>query len=440
MANRADSRVVEALPLLETVSEDRLHASPSRVSGSVKLRTEVKRELVDVIRKLAAYCQEHDWSGYDPYDALNSEVFQRLPFLNNRPSRIALTQALRRSPVNFRRLLRIPPTQNAKAIALFLSSFLMLEKLGLSDPGHVSELMIQRLIALRSRDQRYWSWGYSFSWQGRMLLVPAGAPNLVCTCFVAGSLLDAYEQRHDQRCLEMAASAADYIVNELYWTDGPAAAGFSYPLPGIKGETHNANFLAGALLCRVYKLTGETKFVDPALRAVRASANKQQPDGSWYYGEGSSQRWIDNFHTGYNLCALQSIAASLATNEFDAHIERGFQFYRRHFFRNDGAPKYFHNQDYPIDIHSVAQSIITLVAFQDQYPDNLRLAHSVFRWAFGHMWDERGFFYYRMLRTLTIRTSYMRWSQAWMLLALCMLLRELAPDKASIKAAVASKI
>ena len=34
------------------------------------------------------------------------------------------------------------------------------------------------------------------------------------------------------------------------------------------------------------------------------------------------------------------------------------------------------------------------------------------------MWDERGFFYYRVLRGLTIRTPYMRWSQAWMLFAL----------------------
>jgi len=36
----------------------------------------------------------------------------------------------------------------------------------------------------------------------------------------------------------------------------------------------------------------------------------------------------------------------------------------------------------------------------------------------NHMWDERGFFYYRCLRLATIRTSYMRWTQAWMLLAL----------------------
>jgi len=41
-----------------------------------------------------------------------------------------------------------------------------------------------------------------------------------------------------------------------------------------------------------------------------------------------------------------------------------------------------------------------------------------------HMWDDRGFFYYRVLRLCTIRTSYMRWSQAWMLLALSTMLGE----------------
>src|SRR5438309_8079350 len=70
--------------------------------------------------KLLAYCEANDWAGYDPYDALNSRVFTALPFLNSRLPRLVLTQALKRSPINIRRLLLIPKTQNPKAIALFL--------------------------------------------------------------------------------------------------------------------------------------------------------------------------------------------------------------------------------------------------------------------------------------------------------------------------------
>jgi len=376
------------------------------------------------ISKLLAYCQANDWAGYDPYDAVNSGAFAALPFLNLRLPRLVLTQVLKRSPFNIRRLLLIPKTQNPKAIGLFLSAFLKLSTMGIVTPGDFVELMIERLIALRSQGLPYWCWGYSFPWQTRTIVVPRGAPNLVCTTFVGNALLDAYEQRQDQRCLTMAVSTAEYILDELYWTDGKSIAGFSYPLPHLRNQVPNANFLAAALLCRVYKHTKEPKFLDPALRVARYSAAKQNADGSWDYGEAPSQRWIDNFHTGYNLCALQSIGRNTETTEFEPCIRRGLEFYRAHFFREDGAPRYFHNRRYPVDVHCVAQSIITLLSFRDLDPTNVPLARSVFQWAMNHLWDERGFFYYRVLRFCTIRTPYMRWGQAWMLLAMSTLLSE----------------
>jgi hypothetical protein len=374
--------------------------------------------------KLLAYCRAKDWAGHDPYDALNSRILTALPILDSRIPRLIATQALKRSPVDLRRLMQIPPTQNPKAMALFLAAALKLQRVAPAQAEGLPELMTERLIALRSKGTAYWCWGYSFPWQTRTLVVPRGTPNLVCTTFVAGALLDAYEQRKESRCLTMAVSAADYILNELYRTDGKTVAGFSYPLPSMKSDIHNANFLAAALLCRVYKLTGDARFIDPALKVARGSAARQHDDGSWTYGEGETQQWVDNFHTGYNLCSLRDISRHAETTEFDPHIRRGFEFYRTHFFRPDGAARYFHDKTYPIDIHCVAQSIITLVTFSELHPDNLRLAHSTLEWAMNHMWDERGFFYYRRLRLGTIRTSYMRWSQAWMLLALATLLDE----------------
>jgi hypothetical protein len=370
--------------------------------------------------KLLDYCRGEDWAGYDPYDAVNSRLFAALPWLNRRWPRLVLTQALKRSPVNLRRLLLIPKKQNPKAMALFLSAFLKLSELGLVADADVQG-MVERLIALRSPGVSYWCWGYSFPWQTRTLVVPSGAANLVCTTFVAGSLLDAYEKRGDSRCLEMAASAAEYILHELYWSDGEAA-GFSYPQPSLKTRVHNSNLLAAALLCRVYHHTGERKYLDPAFRVARYSARAQRPDGSWPYGEAPTQAWIDNFHTGYNLCALSDLGKYAGTAEFQSFMQRGFAFYRDHFFLGDGAVRYFHNRTYPIDAHCVAQSILTLEALHHLDPGNLPRAEKVLRWATEHMWDERGFFYYRVLRLATIRTSYMRWSQAWMLRAVSAML------------------
>ena len=378
--------------------------------------------------QLLAYCRANEWAGYDPYDALNSEIFKALPFLDSRIPRLLLTQALKRSPINVRSLMRVPKTQNPKALGLFLSAFLKLAKVQPGRREDVISLMLDRLIALRSADVPHWCWGYSFAWQTRTIVVPRGTPNLVCTIFVANALLDLYQQRRDPQCLEMAVSAAGYIANDLYWDEGGSgAAGFSYPLRSLRGEIHNANFLAAAFLCRVYQYTGEERLVTQALRVARYSAGKQHADGSWFYGESPTQLWVDNFHTGYNLSGLRQIDEYLETHEFQAQIQRGYEFYRKHFFREDGAPRYFHDRTYPIDIHCVAQSIITLLEFKHLDSGSEPLAFAVLDWAQKNMWDERGYFYYRVLRSCKIRTSYMRWSQAWMFLALATLVHDQTP-------------
>ena len=374
--------------------------------------------------KLLAYCHAREWAGIDPYDALNSRILQALPLLDRRIPRLILSQLLKRSVLNIRPLLLVPPAQNPKALGLFLMALLKMAKLGVIDTEAQQRAIVASLESLRAPNSTHYCWGYSFPWQTRTHLVPRWAPNLVCTTFVATALLDAYEQNGDPRFLEMAASSGRYILEELYWTEGRAVAGFAYPLPSMRNSVHNGNLLGATLFTRIAKHTGEKLFIEPALRVARFSVSKQQADGSWNYGEQPTQRWIDNFHTGYNLCALYEMENHLQTDEFGQCVKHGFEFYRAHFFREDGAPRYFHDRTYPIDIHCVAQSILTLLTLKDFGAENVQLAKSVFDWAMRHMWDEEGFFYYRILRAYTIRTSYMRWSQAWMLLAMSSLLAQ----------------
>jgi hypothetical protein len=52
-------------------------------------------------------------------------------------------------------------------------------------------------------------------------------------------------------------------------------------------------------------------------------------------------------------------------------------------------------------------------------PDALALADRIIRWTLENLRDpRRGFFYYQRRRFYTIRTPYMRWTQAWMMYAL----------------------
>ena len=398
----------------------RLETAPGMESGrAVSPTTGDTRHAID---RLLAYCGRNQWAGFDPYDCLNSRLIQQTPLRGSKWFRIVLTQVMKRLPVNLRPLFLVPPERNPKAIALFLKSIGKLMTVGMVTGDGLAGEMMKYLVELRAESSPYWCWGYCFPWQTRTELVPKGSPNLVCTCFVADALLDHYERTRDAAALEMALSAAEFLVNELYWSESGGEAGFSYPFPGARSRVHNANYLGAALLCRSFKHTGEKKFLDPALAVARYSSSMQHGDGSWDYGESPTQRWVDNFHTGYNLCALRSIGEDVATDEFQETIRKGLAFYRDRFFMDDGAPKYFHDRAYPIDIHSVAQSMITLLVFKNDCPDGDAVAHAVHRWAMEHMWDERGYFYYQVRPYFTNRISYMRWSQAWMLLALATLL------------------
>jgi len=382
------------------------------------------------LRALFTYCRDKDWAGHDPYDALNS------PFLapdgwTPKLVRLAATQFLKRSPIDLRWMLRVPVTQNAKAFALNLRSVLALDGLGLVDTDGLADYFIAGLERMRAPGQKYWNWGYSFPWQTRTVCVPRDTPNLVCTTFVADALLRAWERRQDDKLLDMALSAGRYIGETLYFENGDGLASFSYPSPGLSSTIHNANLLAAALLLRIESAAPGTQAVERALKAARYSAGCQRADGSWAYGENSKQGWVDNFHTGYNLSALRTIATIRGSDEYAERVNRGFAFYRAHFLREDGAARYFHDNTWPIDIHCVAQTILTFLEFSDIDPDAGHHAQMACQWALENMWDERGYFHYRKLRFGSIRTSYMRWSQAWMLLALATLAAQRAGGRVS---------
>jgi len=70
-------------------------------------------------RELWDYCRAHDFAGYDPYDGLNSRLFQSTPLKNSRFARLAWTQFFKRSSLNFRKLAGVPRERNVKGIALF---------------------------------------------------------------------------------------------------------------------------------------------------------------------------------------------------------------------------------------------------------------------------------------------------------------------------------
>lgn len=264
-------------------------------------------------------------------------------------------------------------------------------------------------------------WGYNFDWQSKAFFLPQHTPTVVATSFIANAFLDAYEVFKEERFLKIARSSSDFICCDLNRTHEGENFCFSYS-PLDKTTIHNANILGAHLLARTASLTGEEELKRTAFNSIKFVIDHQNPDGSWYYGTKPHHRWIDNFHTGFVLESLFDYINFTSKFKLRSNLKKGLKFYQDNFFLADGTPKYYHDRIYPIDIHSCAQSIITLVKLAPVSEQNQKLAEKAALWSLANMQDSQGYFYFQKKRFFNNKIAYMRWSQAWMLKALVTLL------------------
>lgn len=369
--------------------------------------------------KLEEYCRSEAFKGYDPYDGLNSKLFDYLPFLRkSRLFKLIWIQFFKRSPVNFRKIAGIKKDYNPKAVGLFLSAYCNLYKI---NPTQATLFQIRSFIdqlkQCQSDEYSGSCWGYNFDWQARAFFQPKNTPTIVATTFISNALLDAYEIIGEEHLLNMARSACDFIIKDLNRTyDDRGNFAFSYS-PLDKSVVFNASLLGSRLLSRVYKFTRESILIEEAKKSVAFCCNQQRSNGSWSYGTHTFHQWIDNFHTGYNLECIEEYMKFSGDNSYEHHVERGFAFYIKTFFTKEGIPKYYSNSTYPIDIHAPAQMVITLSKL-DKFQEQKELLDKVLKWTITNMQSEKGYFYYQINKYFSSKIPYMRWAQAWMFYAL----------------------
>ena len=378
--------------------------------------------------QLLSWCQERDFAGHDPFDALNSRLFQSTPLAQSRNARFIWTQLVKRSPADVRALIRVPAERNAKGIALFtLAQIANHRRLKTEQSETLVRNFLSRLLSMKVEGFSGACWGYNFDWQSRNFFAAKGTPTIVPTAFAARALIEVEQDLHDLQTLrDEARSVCEFILKDLPRTvDTETEVCFSYA-PNTDTRIFNASLLAAEVFASVGRLTGETELIDLADRAARYVVNNQQPDGSWLYGTDPKQSWIDNFHTAYVLFSLKRIIdISSQKDEFQQGLERGYQYWKNNFFLADGWPKYYDHDLYPADAHAAASAIVTFLECRELDSDALRLAQKVATWTIQNLRDSRGFFYYQRRRFYTVRKPYMRWTQAWMLYALSRLLEEL---------------
>lgn len=393
----------------------------------------MKSKIKSSFLKLKAYCEAENFKGWDPYDGLNSKVFQALPLKHWDLARLAWIQGFKRSPINFRKLLLVPKEHNAKGVGLFLLGYCRLYRLaekGCEDFGTKEEILKQinditdLLLNLRSQGYSGSAWGYNFDWQARRLfLFPKHTPTVVATCFCVEALLESYEITKNETVLNETLSAAHFVLNDLSRTPHGNGVIFSYSIKDGNNTVINASLLGAKILSYSYKYTKNQEHALMAKKAVIAACELQEDDGSWIYGLLPVQSWKDSFHTGFNLDAIETYQQNTKDYSFQKYIDNGTAYYLKHFFESNGRPKYYHNKTYPIDIHCPAQVIVTLSKL-NVFKNHDALLSKVLNWTIDHMQHKKGYFYYQLKKGMSSKISYMRWSNAFMFNAMAHFLLE----------------
>ena len=379
---------------------------------------------LDAALDLLAWMEARDHRGWDPYDALASPVARALSLKRRWPA-VALTQLLRRTPVQVRPLLGVPRHENPKGLALTLRAHLRLGR-ATGDRRHEAAAAALRDRLLRARHPSG-GWGYPFPWANRDFYAPAGTPSSVVTAFVGDALVD-LRTAGGEVPDEALEGAGRFLAEDLRRIEGPGDTFcFSYT-PGDERAVHNANVLAAALLARLSNLLHRPDWVEPARRALAFTLAAQEEDGGWPYGTTARNAWVDPYHTGFILLALVRAGKALGTGAYDEAVDRGFEFWRRAFLVGPAVgPR--PGQGWPVDLHAVGQGIGTLLGLRGRWENAVDEAERLGRWALEEMRAPDGHFHYIHHGWRINRMAYMRWTQAWMLRGLAELAEVRAAER-----------
>ena len=376
---------------------------------------EKKNPYSEALFRLRQYIEKEEFKGYDPYDTLCSPIPFHW-FTSWGP--VLATQFQKRNPINIRPLLGIRKDYNPKGIGLLLDTYCRLKEKSASDIYNKQiDFCFDYLQRNSTEGFSGACWGYNFPWATTEKYLPSFEPSSVVTGFVSRGI-DRYRiLTGDERAAEFIQSAAVFIDKDLTKTTFESGISISYT-PVLTDCCYNASLLGAEVLARAHRLKANAHYRQSAIAAVNFVISKQLDDGCWNYSmnlkTGEERKQID-FHQGYVIDSIRIIAKLLEIKDtmWEQAIRKGLKFYKEQQFFEDGRSLWRLPKEFPVEIHNQSQGIITFFDSGD-----VEFAKRIADYTIAHMQDRKGYFYYRNFRWYKNKISYMRWSNAWMMVAL----------------------
>lgn len=380
-----------------------------------------KMKIPDSINKVRFFIEKENFKGYDPYDTLNT--FLPLDKMGKWIPAIAI-QIQKKNPVNIRPLLGIKKGINPKSHGLLLYAYSLQYEMTKDEKARETmEKLFNWLIENYSKGFSGYCWGYNFGWANPGKHVKPYEPNIVATSFVAKGIFQYYLTTKNEKAKEVLISICNFLLKDLPSIETERGFCISYTSI-IKDACYNATLLGGEVLAKTFSLNGNEELKEKAKRIVDFVVSYQLPNGLWNYEldlKTGKELPQTDFHQGYNLECISEICkyAEIENAVYKNSITKGLEYYKREQFFENGQSLWRVPKVYPVEIHNQSQGIITFSLLKNYDKEYLAFANKIAEWTIENMQSQdNGSFYYRKLKSYDIKIPYMRWSQAWMLLAL----------------------
>ncbi|SDO63253.1 hypothetical protein SAMN04487957_10917 [Halomonas shengliensis] len=282
--------------------------------------------------------------------------------------------------------------------------------------------LLSELNKERLKDKFTWSHGFPYSIQGAEIL--AKTPNLVTTyfCYLAyhtAEYCGVKDLPDEVNWKKIAINSLSVFPTRVY-NDLP----FYMYTPNSGYFVHNANLMAvemGAAL----KACGNCipNEVEGAL--LHSIEHFEKSESFPYSAPPSKNITEDNYHTGYVLRSLDRIKKFDAYPQYAERIDKilrmGCRRYVDMFIKNNKVMR----DSQSIDTHSLAESLLFLDRFRGMLStEQVEKLEKAIECTNQKLWDKKSKKYKNKLLLIpktkiavTDKTSYPRWSQAWMAFA-----------------------
>ena len=392
------------------------------------------KEISEIIDRLDSWICNNGYAGWDPYDIKGISLFLNLQkpgpgFVSKSLYKFA-SLGVNHFPLTARKLLRVKPLVNAKAMGLLLAAYVNLYELtGEGCYLDKAKTYARWLEENRGRKYRGYNWGYPFDWQS-VAFIPKGTPSAVVTAAVGDGFYLLYKATKDREYLRVCEGICEFITNDLLRSvDLPDRICFSY-FPIYDSQVHNANLFAGEFVNRIGTETKRTEWIETGIKCGNFAISEQQEEGFLPYTglaqlklHSDGRMVTDHYHSGFEIRMLYNLWKHTSLDRFRRAYQKYYSWYLKNMFTRVHIPKINAKRLYPVNIHACSEAILCTASLLPDHPEQRDNLLKTVEWVVRKMEHKPGTYTYMIKRLpilgkWTLKIPMIRWGQAWMLRAL----------------------